>query len=177
MVRTIHCHFIVLLALCSCSLQQGHDLARIKGSFRERDYKRSLEILESSEEYKKERNRLLYHLEKGMLLFRQKQHYLSTLSFQEAKSILEALYTKRVSKKALSLIINDSVDIYYGENYEKSLLHLYQAVNFYTLYRQGYREEYERDGVLVPRKEFNNRERRREVDAGQGRNCFMEHTP
>ena len=162
MVRPVRFYFF-LVFLLSCSLQQGHDLTRIKSSFRERDYERSLEILESSEEYKEEKNRLLYHLEKGTLLFRQKKHYLSTLSFQKAKSIIEALYTKRVSKKALSLIVNESVDIYYGENYEKSLLHLYQAVNFYTLYRQGYYEAYEQDGVSVPKRELNDGERKREL--------------
>ena len=105
-------------------------------AFRLGDYEQALNILDSNKEYQKVQNRLLYYLEKGTILFEQKKHTLSALSFQKAKEILEGLYTKSLSKKAMTLLTNDNADIYYGENYEKSLLHFYQAVNFASLYKQ-----------------------------------------
>ena len=85
----------------------------MKRAFKASDYERSLTILEASAQYGDEKNRLLYHLEKGAVLFQQKKHHQSALSFRQAKDILRELYTKRLSKKALALFTNEGGAIAY----------------------------------------------------------------
>ena len=126
--------FILIILLPSCSTWQESHVVKMRATFSEKKYDDSLKILESNTALKKPQNQLLYHLEKGTIFFEQENHELSSSSFQKAKEILESLYTKSVSKGALSLITNDHTDVYYGENYEKSLLHLYQTMNFFSLY-------------------------------------------
>ena len=124
-----------LIFAYSCSSWLAQSPSKIKRAFQKGDYAQALALLEADKAYAEEKNRLLYHLEKGAILLRQKDHTPSSLSFKRAKDVLEELYTTRLSKKALALVSNDNADIYHGENYEISLLHLYSAANFYALYQ------------------------------------------
>ena len=130
----------LLILFFSCSQWQKSEPHALRYALQTKDYDKALTILEESKEYKKKQNHLLYHLEKGSILFEQQRHTASALSFQQAKDTIDDLYTKSLSKKALTFVSNDSADIYYAENYERSLLHLYQAMNFLSLYRQNTQE-------------------------------------
>ena len=79
------------------------------------------------------KNRLLYFLERGMLLHVAGQYAESNQAFEEAKRIGNALYTRSLSAEGLSLMTNDYALDYAGENFERTLIHLFSAMNYLQL--------------------------------------------
>lgn len=79
------------------------------------------------------KNRLLYFLERGMLLHVSGEYVGSNAAFQEAKRIGDDLYTKSLSGEGLSLMSNDYALDYAGENFERTLIHLFSAMNYALL--------------------------------------------
>jgi hypothetical protein len=79
------------------------------------------------------KNRLLYYLERGMLLHYDRQFAESNIAFEEAKRISDALYTESLSDQGFSLMSNDYALAYAGENFERTLLHLFSALNYVQL--------------------------------------------
>jgi len=79
------------------------------------------------------KNRLLYFLERGMLLHVDGQYEKSNVAFEEAKRIADQLYTLSLSNEGFSLVSNDYALDYAGENYERTLIHLFSALNYILL--------------------------------------------
>lgn len=79
------------------------------------------------------KNRLLYFLERGMLLHVDGQYAESNVAFEEAKRIGDALYTESLSNAGFSLMSNDYALDYAGENFERTLIHLFSALNYVQL--------------------------------------------
>jgi hypothetical protein len=79
------------------------------------------------------KNRLLYFLERGMLLHYDRQFAESNIAFEEAKRISDVLYTESLSDQGFSLMSNDYALAYAGENFERTLIHLFSALNYIQL--------------------------------------------
>ncbi len=79
------------------------------------------------------KNRLLYFLERGMLLHDNGEYEASNAAFEQAKRIGEALYTESLSNIGFSLVSNDYALDYAGENFERTLIHLFAALNYASL--------------------------------------------
>ena len=79
------------------------------------------------------KNRLLYYLERGMLLHVDGQYEKSNVAFEEAKRIADELYTRSLSNEGFSLVSNDYALDYAGENFERTLIHLFSALNYVLL--------------------------------------------
>ena len=79
------------------------------------------------------KNRLLYFLERGMLLHVDGQYAESNAAFEEAKRIGDELYTKSLSNEGFSLMSNDYALDYAGENFERTMIHLFSALNYILL--------------------------------------------
>lgn len=94
------------------------------------EYSLALEKLETSEVKTQSRNRLLYSLESGMILWRLGQIKRAKEAFFEADRLVAELYTESVSKQVSSYVINDSVTDYAGEDYEKVSIHMILALMF-----------------------------------------------
>ena len=78
-------------------------------------------------------NKLLYHLEKGLILHYQGQYEASNLEFAEAERVSDQLYTRSVSRHVAAMISNDAVIAYRGEEFELALIHYYRAMNYTRL--------------------------------------------
>lgn len=96
-------------------------------------------------------------MEKGLLLHSAGKYYQSSEVLEEARDLGRKLYTTSISNKVQKLIANDNYDIYYGERYEISLIHFYQALNHLLIAKQGFYEAYEvkegKDGIRkIPQK-------------------------
>lgn len=103
-----------------------------------RDHGAALAVLEDAEDDYGEKNLVLYHLERGML-----QHYAgdfesSNESFEIAKRQAELHYTKSITAEASTFLANDNTRPYYGENFERALIHVFGAINYEA---QGKTEE------------------------------------
>lgn len=98
------------------------------------DYAAALQTIESERNRSyRGKNRLLYYLDRGMLLHLDGQYAESNASFEEAKRIGNELYTKSLSSEGISLMTNDYVLDYAGENFERTMIHLFAALNYSML--------------------------------------------
>lgn len=130
------------------------------------DYVGAIEIVESQREKAFDgKNRLLYFLERGMLLHVDGQYRESNAAFEEAKRVGDELYTLSLSNEGISLMTNDYALDYAGENFERTLIHLFSALNYILLY--------EPDAALVEARQVSDYLRKLQVDS-TNQNVYQE---
>lgn len=81
--------------------------------------------------------RVLYLLDKGMVLRMKRDFAGSNQALEGAKAEMERLYATSVSENALSFVVNDATVSYSGDDYEQVLVHLFMALNYLELGRPG----------------------------------------
>jgi hypothetical protein len=118
---------VFLLAGCA---SYSDDMKKVQTSFRAGQYGEALTRLEESPLKEQTRNRLLYLLEKAMILDRQGQRNESRKLLIKADRLVDDLYTTSVSKAAATFVFNDSAQDYPGEDYEKVAIHTMLAHSF-----------------------------------------------
>jgi len=75
-------------------------------------------------------NKLLYHLDLGMALHLADDFRGSARQFEAAYKLAEDLYTKNMAGELASVITSDNSIPYYGEDFERVLIHVFNALNF-----------------------------------------------
>ena len=75
-------------------------------------------------------NRLLYHLERGLISHYQGEYATSNQEFAAAEQTIDKLYTRSVSRQVASMLTNDAIVAYSGEEFERVLIHYYRALNY-----------------------------------------------
>ena len=96
-------------------------------------FKPALKILEENKEQYGINNRLLYLLDYGLLLHLAGRYEESIPIFEEAKQIYDQLYTASLSKEAAAWLINDYFAPYRGEDFERLMINVFQALNYAAL--------------------------------------------
>ena len=96
----------------------------------------------------------LYYLNQGMLLRLNKRYAESNAALEKAKKLIDAVEAISVTEHTSSVIVNDTVRSYEGEDFEKVLLHLYKALNYLDL-QQPYEARVEVLQVDVKIRELN----------------------
>ncbi len=129
--------FIVMFLAFSCATQNKKNAASLKELMIQKKYDEAMKLVKSEGFYPGENSRLLKLLEEGMLLHLSKKHKLAIQVLDEAKTLSDQLFTVSISKKAASVVSNDSADNYYGEKYERSLIRFYLALNHFQIYLTG----------------------------------------
>jgi hypothetical protein len=76
---------------------------------------------------------LPYLMELGLVLRLQDEYAASNQAFDAAEILIDDLYTKSLSKEALSLATSDEVIPYDGEAWERVLINYYRAMNYADL--------------------------------------------
>lgn len=108
----------------------------------------------------RDRDAVLYRLNRGMLLRFRNEPAASVAVFEDAKAQIDALLAVSISEQASALAVNDASRSYTGERYERGFLHVYAALGFLEQGdRIGARVEmlqlevllrgWEREGVIV----------------------------
>ncbi|MCF7911642.1 MAG: hypothetical protein K9M99_03870 [Candidatus Cloacimonetes bacterium] len=90
-------------------------------------------VIKAKEEVYKLKDRVMYYLDLGMLYHYNGQYELSNQTLTQAERAIEELYTKSVSKAALSMLLNDNAMDYGGEEYEDIYLNFFKALNYINL--------------------------------------------
>ena len=90
-------------------------------------------VINAKEEVYQLKDRVMYYLDLGMLYHYDGQYKLSNQLLTQAERAIEELYTKSVSKAALSLVLNDNAMDYGGEEYEDIYLNFFKALNYINL--------------------------------------------
>lgn len=91
------------------------------------------EALMADEKWEKpERNKLLFYLNKGTVLWMNGKNMESNQYFLKADLFVED-YRKNYARETASLLINPNYSTYHGETFEQVLIHYYATINFVQL--------------------------------------------
>jgi len=127
----------ILLTLSSCAIQSRNDQKSIRSLYQRGHLSQALSKLENSDLKKEKVNRLLYLMEKGKLLYADKQYFKASNVFLQANELVDKLYTKSIRESIASGIINDNSKTYFGSVFERSMLYYYQALSYFKLHQIG----------------------------------------
>lgn len=101
---------------------------------REGAYRKAADIIEDAKEVSyKEKDRVLYYLDLGMLLHWAGEYEESNRLLSKAEDAIEELYTKSIAKGAASAALNDNALDYSGEDYEDIYLNIFKCLNYIAL--------------------------------------------
>jgi hypothetical protein len=155
---------IFLFVIASCSSVGKKERDSLRGMFQKGEYTKAIEFVDKTKFYKDKKSRLLGYLEKGLLYHAKGDLYQSTRELNKARDLSQKLYTKSIKALLKSYAANDTFDLYYGESYERSMIHYYLSLNHFLLYQRGYYEAYsEGKEKVIPQKNLSQQERRREL--------------
>ncbi|MEZ4743739.1 MAG: hypothetical protein R3B45_15060 [Bdellovibrionota bacterium] len=126
---------LVAITVILCSLFLGcasytEETRQVRVYYQDQQYAKALKELEDSSVKSQARNRLLYALERALILDKMNKRRQSRALLIEADKIADELYTVSVSKTATSFLLNDSTTDYSGEDYEKVAIHIMLALSF-----------------------------------------------
>ncbi|MGE0172866.1 MAG: COG3014 family protein [Oligoflexales bacterium] len=102
----------------------------IRYAYRAESYDSALSKIEESDIKEQDRNRLLYLLEKSMVLDRMGKREASRKELLNADKTAEKLYRTSLAGDVASFLYNDSTTDYAGEDYEKVAIHTMLALSF-----------------------------------------------
>jgi hypothetical protein len=96
-------------------------------------YPYALHLLTTTPQAYGARNQLLYLLDYAMVLHLAGQYQQSINEFEKAKKVYDDLYTISLSNEVATWLINDNISPYRGEDFERVMMNVYQALNFALL--------------------------------------------
>lgn len=118
--------FVLLLAISGCAAGYARLMGGSLRRLEHRDYAGALEKLEKPTG---DTNLLLYRLEKGLILHYSGAWEASNQQFQRAENLIDQ-HVRSVSREVVSLLTNDAVRPYGGEEHERVLIHYFRALNY-----------------------------------------------
>jgi len=119
-----------LFSLLSACASYTDETREIRSDYRGSSYADALKKLDTSTLKTEDKNRLLYRLEKAMILDRMGDYAKSRTLLIEADKISDELYTTSITRTAASFVVNDSSTDYAGEDYEKVAIHTELALSY-----------------------------------------------
>ncbi|MBF0300354.1 MAG: hypothetical protein HQK51_16665 [Oligoflexia bacterium] len=134
--------FLFAFLTASCSSVDTKKQKQLRELFFDSKYEEANKTVAELIPLSEERSKLLYFLEKGLILHAQGKYFSSNAHFNAANDISQRLFTKSISKSAQSMLTNDTYDNYYGAFYERSLIHFYLTLNNFLIYQNGEIEEH-----------------------------------
>ena len=126
---------LVLLAGCSSVATKKKFYEPITAELRSGNSAAAAKMLEAAKDKNKyaQKDRLLYFIDAGMLNHYARSYDASNAKLHLAEEAAEELFTKSVSRAAASLLLNDNVLEYSGEDYEVLYANLIKALNYIAL--------------------------------------------
>lgn len=125
---------IVLLFLGACASKMKDQMAEYRTAIAAQDFDKAQAVLDKSVLKDDKKSVLLWHLEKGTLAFSKNDDDAAITHFQTSLDLIDKLYTKKLTSKAASLLINDAADDFYGASYERSYAHYFLSKAYYSRY-------------------------------------------
>lgn len=123
--------------LAGCASYAG-TMAKITLSTETGNYDQALQLLEKSPVASARKDRLLYFMEKGMLLHLNEEFQASNEAFEQAERTAEEFYGISVTNELQGALVNDTLMEYPGEDFERVLIHYVRSLNYLAL---GQRDE------------------------------------
>ena len=122
---------LLLLALLCLSLGcSPYSMEEVRIAFEQGDFDAALIELDADG---KGQAKLPYLFERGLIAHYGDQFDESNRTFELAEITSDDLYTKSISREAVSLVTSDNLRSYAGTQYERLLIHYYRAFNYVYL--------------------------------------------
>ncbi|GEM_PF-2788040 len=125
--------FILIIISAGCSQTYNRRMMPVKTSLKTGAPENALEYFKETEISKEHRNRLLYHLEAGMLYHLAGKYERSNYFLERAEWISDEMYTRSISREAASMLTSDDFLPYRGEYYDYLFINYYKLLNFLHL--------------------------------------------
>ncbi|AKL97622.1 COG3014 family protein [Endomicrobium proavitum] len=94
------------------------------------DYAAAAKLVDKSKSVYGDKNILLYYLDYGTVQHFARNFDQSSKSFESAKNKFEENYTKSISAGAASMVFNDTALPYYGEDFERVYISVFESLNY-----------------------------------------------
>jgi hypothetical protein len=122
---------LLLVCAAACGMKPEKYYQQMRPNLLKGNYDAASEFIEKNKtKIYSEDNRLLFYMDKGMVLSLGKKYAESNAMMEKAKTAAEDLWTESVSKNALALVTTDNSLPYQGEDFEKVMLHFLAAWNY-----------------------------------------------
>ncbi|VGO20300.1 hypothetical protein SCARR_02362 [Pontiella sulfatireligans] len=128
--------FSALLFLTGCaSLRTDkRQYAGVDNMLAKGDYAKAIQQIEAVKEKAYTfKDRAVYYLDIGMLHHWSGDYEKSNEALEEAERAIEENFTKSISRSASSMLMNDNILAYAGEDYEDIYLNAFKALNYLAL--------------------------------------------
>ncbi len=126
----------IAIILSSCASTQTFQYQYVEAGehVAERDFAGASAVIEGyKEKTYKEKDRVLYYLDVGMLYHYAGEYEKSNEALDMAERGIEDLYTRSISKALTSGVLNDNALDYSGEDYEDVYLNVFKGLNYIAL--------------------------------------------
>ncbi|MBC7793825.1 MAG: hypothetical protein H7Z43_08960, partial [Clostridia bacterium] len=127
--------FVIAVGIfAGCGMKPEKYYQKMRPNLLKGNYNAANEFLDKNKEdiYSKD-NRLLFYMDKGMVLSLGKKYTESNIELETAKTAAEDLWTESVGKNALAWVTTDNSLPYQGEDFEKVMIHFVEAMNFLNM--------------------------------------------
>lgn len=118
---------LVLLAGCSPSVDR---YLLIEQSLAAGDPQRAAAIVEQTEKEYGSKERLLYEMDRGMVLQLAGRYRQSNEALEQAEEEVERLYTRTIRSETAAFVTNDNALPYEGDAYEHVMINVIKALNY-----------------------------------------------
>jgi len=125
---------LLILAGCASMATYKQQYVAIDEMVAIRNFSGAITQLETAKDkYYQKKDKVIYYLDLGMLYHYNKQFVKSNEMLTLAENAIDELYTKSVTRAAASMLINDNILDYDGEDYEDIYLNIFKALNYLEL--------------------------------------------
>lgn len=125
---------VLILVGCASMATYKQQFVAIEEMIARRDFGGAITQLETAKDkYYQNKDRVIYYLDLGMLYHYNKNYVKSNEMLTLAEVAIDELYTKSVTRAATSMLLNDNVLAYDGEDYEDIYLNIFKALNYLKL--------------------------------------------
>lgn len=121
---------IFLFTLCCGPVLTSEYYRKVNNRIFDGDYKEARELIEKSKELYGDKGIVLYYMDMGFSLHLEGNYKSSNAYLHKAAEIIRLLYTKSLTREAISFLTSDSSLYYEGEDYEKVFCHIISALNY-----------------------------------------------
>ncbi|MBI4846775.1 MAG: hypothetical protein HY810_09965 [Candidatus Omnitrophica bacterium] len=123
---------LLLFFLYSCAVLPKN-IIQVDNLVIQTQYESALSLLEADKNAYGKNNELLYLLDLGLIQHFSGKYKQSIDTFDKAKLKYEELYTESLSKVAATWLVNDYLQPYQGEDFERVFINIFQAFNYIML--------------------------------------------
>lgn len=137
MRRTFKLFVIITLLFslsCASTRSSKSQFVGINKKLISQDYEGAIKQIEAAKgKFYKQKEKALYYVDVGMLHHYNGNFTKSNTLLSKAETAFDELYTKSITRGAASMLLNDNVLEYSGEDYEDVYLNVFKALNYVEL--------------------------------------------